>query len=149
MRAVHATEGWGWAKTARRRFAEAARPAQGPLEATDRTFDLAQGVEALDRAFRSAKRVVDATKGTELPRGSDWKAVRSFVRRSRDALAHGDERIASPGFGYLFRREGDDVVIDGKARGEKARRRNSIPMADLEKAAATLEEWLDLESTIS
>jgi hypothetical protein len=149
VRVVHATEGWGWAKTARRRFAEAERPAEGPIEETDRTFDLAQGIEALDRALRSARRVLDATKGTELPQGIDWKGVRAFARRSRDALAHGDERIASPGFGYLFRREGDDVVIYGKARGEKARRRDSIPMAELENAATALEEWLDRESSIS
>jgi hypothetical protein len=41
------------------------------------------------------------------------------------------------------------VVIYGKARGERARRRDSIPIADLEKAAAMLEEWLDRESSIS
>jgi hypothetical protein len=148
VRAVHATEGWGWAKTARRRFAEAGLPADGPFEQADRTFDLAQGVEALDRAFRSAQRVLDGTPGTSLPDGVDWDAVRSFVRRSRDALAHGDERLAKPGYGYLFRCEADRVTICGKAKGEKSRRSDSIPLADLESAATALEAWLDRESSI-
>jgi hypothetical protein len=98
LRAVHATEGWGWAKTARRRLAEAARPAEGPFEVTDRTFDLAQGVEGPRSRGQVSEAGPRRDKGTELPPGIGWKAVRSFVRRSRDALAHGDERIASPGF---------------------------------------------------
>jgi hypothetical protein len=146
---VHATEGWVWARASRRRFAEASRAASGRFEETDRTADLAQGVEALDRALRSAQRVLDHVRGTELPQGVDWPAVRKFARRSREALAHGDDRLERPGFGYNFRRDGDWVVVFGRAKGEKEFREDSISFAELDRAAAELESWLDRESEIT
>src|SRR5262245_44637823 len=98
--AIYATEGWIWARAARRRFDEALAPAKDVFEETDRTADLGQCLEALDRALRHAKRVSDQVHGTALAGGIDWPHIRRFARVGRDALTHGDERLAADGFGY-------------------------------------------------
>jgi hypothetical protein len=144
---VYATEGWLWIRAAKRRLEDHARPATGPIDETDRTADIGQAVEAIDRALRYGKRVTEGRRGAVLPPGVDWDRVRTFARRGRDALAHGDERLAKPGFGYLFRVEGTKVVLYGKAKWDLKARRDELDVADLRHAVDELEAWLDRESS--
>lgn len=59
-------------------------------------------------------------QGVAPPDGHDWDALESFTRRARNALEHGEERLDEPGVGYLFRREGEDIVVDDKPKGATA-----------------------------
>ena len=136
----------GLDRAAKRRLEDYAKHASGPIEETDRTADLGQSIEAPDRALRYAKRVVDTRKGVQLPPGTDWKAVESFTRRGRDALAHGDEGIENPGLGYLFRVEGTGVVLYGKAKWDKKSQRDEMELADLVRAVDELMAWLERQS---
>ena len=52
--AIYATEGWIWARAARRRLDDALAPAEDIFEETDRTADLGQSIEALDRGASGA-----------------------------------------------------------------------------------------------
>lgn len=95
-----AMEGWVWARAASRRVVSGSLSPQSQLAEADCLADLAQGIEAFDRAIRHADHVLNTVSGTALPGGVDWSRLRDFARRGRDALAHGDERLASPGFDY-------------------------------------------------
>lgn len=148
MRPVHATEGWGWARAARRRLADAQQPFGDPIEATDRDFDLAQAVTALARALRSAKAVRNAVHGVALPEGHDWDALESFSRRARNALEHGEERLDDPGVGYLFRREGEDIVVYDKPKGATGQSSARCSIRQLAAAVDALEAWFELETRI-
>jgi hypothetical protein len=66
MRPVHATEGWGWARAAKRRLADAQQPSGDPIEATDRDFDLAQAVTA----FATGSAVCESHKESSAGRGN-------------------------------------------------------------------------------
>jgi hypothetical protein len=146
--AVLATEGSAWARAARRRIEAAQAPFKSPLEEPDRLTDLGQGIEALDRALRYAKRVTDAVAGTSLPAGIDWPRITRFARRGRDALAHGDDRFTAPGFGYSIRLSGGIIRQFGKAKRERLWRTDELPIADLMAAVDALVDWLDKESSL-
>lgn len=145
---TYATEGWVWARAARRRFDDAIAPAHGVFEEADRTADLGQALEALDRALRHVKRVTDQVQGTALPDGIDWAHVRHCARLGRDALTHGDERLAAEGFGFRFWREGHQVKVFGRPRGAKKWQTNSVGLSELGSAIDALVDWLDKESAM-
>jgi hypothetical protein len=149
MRQVFATEGWLWARAARRRFDAVNGSASTAQEIADSGADLAQGIEALDRALRFAARVLSGVPGTSLPPGIDWDAIRRFARRGRNAVAHGDERLADPGLGYSVRIESGVVIQHGKARGDDRWQTDRLPFADLAKAAKSLEDWFRREIAIA
>lgn len=107
-----------------------------------------QGIEALDRALRYARRVTNAVSGASLPSGIDWERIAKFARRGRDALAHGDERLTAPGLGYSLRMSDGIVRQFGKARTERKWRTDELPMADLVAAIQALVDWLDKESSM-
>jgi hypothetical protein len=146
--AVLAVEGWAWARAARRRFEAAKLPFSDPLEEPDRLTDLGQGIEALDRALRYAEQITDAVSGTSLPAGTDWPRARTFARRGRDALAHGDERLTAPGLGYHLRLDRGIVRQFGKAKRERKWRTDEIPITDLVDATDVLIDWFDREASI-
>lgn len=146
--ALLAVEGRSWARAAQRRIEAAQIPIGSPIEEPDRLTDLGQGIEALDRALRYSNRILDSVSGTSLPAGPDWPRVSKFARRGRDALAHGDERLIAPGFGYSLRLDGGVVRQFGKARGEKKWSTDEIPIAELAKATDVLITWLDREASI-
>jgi hypothetical protein len=146
--AVFATEGWAWIRCARRRIDAALVPAGDPFEDMDRHTDLAQGLEALDRALRYAEHVLRTVHGTELPDGVDWPRITDFARRARDAVVHGDERIRSAGLGYHLRMLDGTIRLLGKAKHEKQFRTDLLEVADLQAAVDALTGWLDLESTV-
>ena len=148
MRSVHAAEGWGWIRAARRRLRDAGQPASDPIGTTDRTFDLAQFIEAFDSALRSARRVIDSVSDLSLPAGHDWGEITSFIRRARNALEHGDERLAEPGFGYLFRRVEGDIELYDRPKNSPDWSPTRMPLDTLERAMDALEGWLDHERGI-
>ncbi len=143
-----AVEGWAWARAGQRRLASARVPFVDPLEEPERLTDLAQGIEAFDRALRYAKWITEAVSGTSLPPGTDWPRITKFARRGRDAVAHGDERLSAPGFGYSLRLDGDIVRQHGKASRERKWRTDEIPITELAAAADALVAWFDRESSI-
>jgi len=110
--------------------------------------DLGQGIEALDRSLRYAKRVTDTISGTSLPTGIDWPQITKFARRGRDALAHGDERISDPGFGFSLRLSGGMVRQFGKTKRERKWRTDEIPVGELIDAIDALVDWLDKEASL-
>lgn len=144
---VLATEGWIWARAAKRRLVSARSPFADPFEEADHLADLGQGIEALDRSLRYADRVLKAVRETSLPAGIDWDGLREFSRRGRDALAHGDERLTNPGLGYSIRFRDADVEIHGKAKGDVEWQTDRIPVDDLKAGIDALEVWLDRESS--
>jgi hypothetical protein len=148
MIGLMAVEGWAWASAAKRRLVSARVPFDNPLEEPARLTDLGQGIEALDRALRYAKWITRAVTGTSLPPGSDWLRITKFARRGRDALAHGDERLSAPGFGYSLRLDGEIVRQHGKANREKTWRTDEISATELGDATDALIAWFDRESSI-
>lgn len=148
MRPVIAVEGWAWSRAAQRRLVSARVPIHSPLEEPDRLTDLGQGIEALDRALRYASRIIEAVSGTSLPPGPDWPRISKFARRGRDAVAHGDERLAAPGFGYSLCLDGDVVRQFGKAKRERKWRTDEISIMELAAATDALAAWFDRESSI-
>jgi hypothetical protein len=148
MIGVMAVEGWAWASAAQRRLLSARLPYESPLEEPVRLTDLGQGIEALDRALRYANWITKAVSGTSLPPGPDWPRISKFARRGRDALAHGDERLADPGLGYSVRLRGDIVRQHGKARREKTWQTDEISVLELTEATAALIAWFDREASI-
>ena len=146
--AVLATEGLAWARAAQRRVEAAQMPVSSVPEEPNRITELGQGIEALDRALRYARRVTDAVSGASLPSGIDWERIAKFARRGRDALAHGDERLTAPGLGYSLRMSDGIVRQFGKARTERKWRTDELPMADLVAAIQALVDWLDKESSM-
>jgi hypothetical protein len=87
-------------------------------------------------------------RGAGLPDGIDWPRLRRFARAGRDALAHGDERLAAEGFGYRFWRAGQEVKVFGRAKGSKKWQTHSVDLDDLGAAIDALAAWLDRESSI-
>jgi hypothetical protein len=148
MIAVMAVEGWAWASAARRRLLSARVPFDRPLEEPARLTDLGQGIEALDRALRYANWITNTVSGTSLPPGPDWTRISKFARRGRDALAHGDERLSDPGFGYALRIDGDIARQHGKSKREKTWRTDEISVIELAEAIDALISWFDRESSI-
>lgn len=146
--AVMATEGWIWARAAQRRFGAARSPATGTVEEADRCADLAQGLEGLDRALRYADQVLKVVSGTALPSGVEWESIRAFARRGRNAVAHGDERLAASGSGYSLVIKNDVVQLRGKARREKEWRSDQESVEELADAIDVLTAWLERESAI-
>jgi len=110
--------------------------------------DLGQGIDALDRALRYADHVLKTVTGTALPAGVDWSRLRKFARRGRNALAHGDERLASPGFGYSLRITGGVIQQHGKAKFEKQWRADVIELTELSAGIDALVAWLEREASI-
>ena len=137
-----ATQGWVWARTAIWRFLAVASTPAGFGESLDQNADVAQGIEALDRALRYADWVARTVPGLDLPAGRDWTLIRDFARRGRDAIAHGDERLAAPGPGYAVSINRGIVRQFGKARRESEWRKDEIPLVELLDACASLADWL-------
>jgi hypothetical protein len=145
---VMAMEGWVWARAARRRVASGSLSPQSQVAEADCLADLGQGIEAIDRAIRYADHVLKTVTGTALPGGVDWSRLRQFARRGRDALAHGDERLTSPGFGYSLRISAGVIYQHGKAKGEKQWRTDAIDLRELADSVDALVSWLEREASI-
>jgi hypothetical protein len=87
-------------------------------------------------------------RGVAMPDGHDWDALESFSRRARNALEHGEERLDDPGVGYLFRREGEDLVVYDKPKGATQRSSARCSIGQLAGAVDALEAWFELETRI-
>ncbi len=145
---VYAAEAHVWTRVARRRL-EGAQTREDSADEIDKTADLAQGIEALDRAIRYMDRLRTRIDGVDYPAGVDWAKVREFARHVRDTMAHGDERLATQTFGFLFRIEGDEAVERGQGRGESRGREIRLPLATLRQAIEELDRWAAHERTIT
>lgn len=144
-----AAQGWILARAAGRRLTNGAAPASGLVDGLDRNADLGQGIEALDRAFRYTDLVLSHGSGLSLPTGPEWSEIRQFVRRGRDAIAHGDERLSEPGLGYYITIKDGLVTQFGKAKRERNWRTDVLPVAELIDSVEVLTNWLLFESSVT
>jgi len=76
---------------------------------------------------------------------SSWPRLGSnegLRARGRDALAHGDERLSSPGPGYSVSISGGGVHQFGRARRDRDWRADEVALVDLVEAVDVLADWL-------
>jgi hypothetical protein len=124
-----------------RRFIAVASTPTSFAESFDFNADVAQGIEALDRALRCAAWVIRTVPALSLPAGPDWSSIRDFARRGRDAIAHGDERLAEPGPGYSVSVNRGIVRQFGKARRDRDWRTDEVALVELMEACDVLGDW--------
>lgn len=147
---VHATQASIWISVARRRLAAVRTTGPGgPADEALRVAEAAQSLQALHIAIQHMDRAVRGpVKGLEWPSEVAWDRVRDFVKRFRDAVDHGPERLDNPGLGYNVRIEEGNPVVFGKARGDKAWREDRMSISELEDALRVLGDWAAAEESI-